>query len=61
MTGSLLGNHGGMVLAHNTTREALETRVALDPFVAEDVVKVEIAEMAPNRADERLQFLVERA
>lgn len=61
VTGSLAGNQGGMVLAHNTTREALEQRVALDPFVAEDVVKAEIAEMAPHRADARLQFLVERA
>ena len=50
-----------MVLAHNTTREALEARVALDPFVAEKVVEAEIAEMAPHRAEERLQFLLEQA
>jgi uncharacterized protein YciI len=61
MTGSLAGSQGGMVLAHNTTREALETRVALDPFVAERVVEAEIAEMAPNRAEERLQFLLKPA
>lgn len=60
VTGSLLGKQGGMVVAHDTTREALEARVALDPFVAEDVVN-EIAEMAPQRADERLQFLLEQA
>lgn len=61
MTGSLAGNQGGMVLAHNTTHDALETRLALDPFVAEDVVKAEIAEMTPHRADERLQFLLEQS
>ncbi|WP_457280931.1 YciI family protein [Polaromonas sp. P5_D5] len=61
VTGSLAGNQGGMVLAYNTTREALETRVALDPFVAEKVVEAEIAEMTPNRAEERLQFLLEHA
>ncbi|WPH24102.1 YciI family protein [Variovorax paradoxus] len=60
LTGSLSGNQGGTVLAHNTTREALENRVALDPFVAQDVVQVEIVEMVPGRVDERLQFLVER-
>lgn len=61
MTGSLAGNQGGMILARDTTREALEARIALDPFVAEDVVKVEIAEVLPNRADERLNFLLKHA
>lgn len=61
VTGSLAGNQGGMVLAHNTTREALEARMALDPFVAEKVVEAEIAEIAPHRAEERLQFLLEHA
>lgn len=61
VTGSLSGNQGGTVLAHNTTREALEKRVALDPFVVEDVVSVEIVEIVPSRVDERLQFLMERA
>ncbi|WP_184642680.1 YciI family protein [Variovorax guangxiensis] len=61
MTGSLSGNQGGLVIAHGTTREVLEERVARDPFVKEDVVRVEIAEFAPNRADGRLQFLVDRA
>ena len=60
-TGSLAGHQGGMVLAHNTTREALQARVALDPFVAENVVEAEIAEVALNRTDERLQFLLGHA
>lgn len=61
VTGSLAGHQGGMVLAHNTTREALDKRVAMDPFVAEDVVRAEIAEVAPARADQRLQFLLAHA
>ncbi|EJL78822.1 hypothetical protein PMI15_04112 [Polaromonas sp. CF318] len=61
VTGSLAGNLGGMVLAHNTTREALQARVALDPFVAENVVDAEIVEMLPNRSDERLRFLLDHA
>lgn len=61
VTGSLSGNQGGIVVAHNTTREALEARIALDPFVAEDVVKAEIAQVLPHRADERLRFLLQQA
>jgi hypothetical protein len=29
-----------------------------DPFVAKDVVRAEIFDLDPSRADERLQFLV---
>jgi len=29
-----------------------------DPFVAEDVMKAEIHELDPAKADERLQFLI---
>jgi uncharacterized protein YciI len=61
VVGSLAGNQGGMVLAHNTTREALQARVALDPFVAQAVVDAEIVEMLPNRTDERLKFLLDHA
>lgn len=57
MTGSLAPGMGGAVLAHNTSREALEARVAADPFVAEGVVSAEIAEIKPGRTDERLAFL----
>lgn len=61
MTGSLAGAQGGVVLAYNTTREALEERLALDPFVAEDVVRAEITELTPSRLDERMQFLAASA
>ncbi len=59
LAGSLQPNLGGGVVAHNTSREDLEARVKADPFVAEKVVSVEIIEMTPSRADQRLSFLVE--
>ncbi|KCZ87899.1 hypothetical protein HHI_15648 [Hyphomonas hirschiana VP5] len=57
MTGSLAPGIGGAVLAHNTTREALEARVAADPFVGEGIVSAEISEIKPGRVDDRLAFL----
>ena len=45
------------ILAHNLDREALEARLAEDPFVAEDVVQPEIIEIAPAMTDPRLDFL----
>ncbi len=59
LSGSLQAGQGGAVVAHNTSREALEARVRLDPFVAEGVVSAEITEFLPARADARLQFLLE--
>lgn len=58
MVGSLQPQQGGGILAHNITRDALETRVADDPFVAEDVVRAEILELSAARADDRLAFLL---
>lgn len=58
LTGSLADQQGGMVLAHNTTRDALQARVALDPFVAADVVAAEISQITPGKADARLHFLM---
>lgn len=58
LTGSLKAG-GGVVLAHGLSREELEVRVQADPFVAEDVVRPEILEIAPGRSDERLAFLMQ--
>jgi uncharacterized protein YciI len=49
---------GGCLLADNTTLEALQQRLARDPFVAENVVTAEILELTPNQADERMVFLL---
>ena len=55
--GSLQPNAGGGILAHNTTRDALDGRIAADPFVAERVVTAEVLEITPARTDPRLDFL----
>ncbi|KJS24375.1 MAG: hypothetical protein VR75_15300 [Hyphomonadaceae bacterium BRH_c29] len=55
--GSLQPNAGGGILAHNTTREALEARIKADPFVAERVVVADVLEITPAMTDPRLDFL----
>jgi len=59
LAGSLQPNLGGSIMAHNTSLSDLESRVSNDPFVVQDVVSPEILEIAPAKADERLQFLVD--
>lgn len=56
--GSLKPNKGGGILVHNTSLDDLQQRVSEDPFVAGKIVDAEILEMAPNRVDERLDFLL---
>lgn len=58
VAGSLQPQMGGGILAHGTSLAELQGRVDQDPFVAEDVVSAEILEIAPSRADDRLQFLL---
>jgi len=55
---SLQPNLGGAVVAHNTSRDDLQSRVDDDPFVAKGIVSAEIMELTPSRADDRLQFLL---
>jgi uncharacterized protein YciI len=55
--GSVQPNAGGGILAHNTTREALEARIKADPFVAERVVVADVLEITPAITDPRLDFL----
>ncbi len=57
LVGSLEPGLGGGILAHNTSLAELQSRVDDDPFVTEEVVKAEIFELDPGKADERLQFL----
>ncbi|MFI1912791.1 YciI family protein [Nocardia sp. NPDC020380] len=59
LVGSIKPGVGGAVLAHNTSPEDLERRVAQDPFVAADVVTAEIIEVAAGQADDRLKFLLD--
>jgi glutathione S-transferase/uncharacterized protein YciI len=57
LVGSLQPHLGGGIVAQHLTRAELEARVAADPFVAHDIVKAEIFELVPSRADPRLDFL----
>lgn len=58
LAGSLRPDLGGGIVAHNTSLSDLQRRVDNDPFVAEEVVRAEILEIAPSRAEERLSFLL---
>lgn len=58
LVGSLQPNLGGGVVAHNTSLPDLHSRLNDDPFVAENVVKAEILDISPSRADARLNFLL---
>ena len=55
LAGSLQPDLGGVVVAHRTTRAALQERVNEDPFVAEGVVSAEVLEITPSRSDDRLR------
>lgn len=59
LVGNLEPSLGGGIVAHNTSLADLQRRVNDDPFVAQDVVRADIVEIAPSRADVRLQFLVQ--
>ena len=58
LAGSIKPGLGGAILAHNSTPDALEARVNDDPFVAQNVVSADIIEIAPAKADQRLEFLL---
>jgi len=58
LAGSLQPGLGGAIVAHDTALSDLQKRVSEDPFVAENVVTAEILEIAPSKADERLNFLL---
>jgi uncharacterized protein YciI len=58
LVGNLQPQSGGGIVAHRTSLAELQARVNADPFVAEDVVKAEIVEITPSRADERLSFML---
>jgi uncharacterized protein YciI len=59
LAGSLEPGLGGGILTHLESSAALQGRVNDDPFVAKGVVKAEIYELDPGKADQRLQFLVD--
>lgn len=58
LAGSLQPKLGGGIVAHNTSLSDLQSRVKLDPFVAENIVSAEILEITAAKADDRLKFLL---
>jgi uncharacterized protein YciI len=58
VVGSLKPNLGGAIVAHAASAADLRRRVDSDPFVENGVVSVEIFEIAPSKADPRLDFLL---
>ena len=58
LVGSLKPGLGGAVFARDVSREELERRVALDPFVIENIVTAEILEIEPAKTIQQLEFLV---
>lgn len=58
LAGNLQPSLGGAILVHKTSLSKLEARVNDDPFVARSIVSAEIIEIAPSRADARLEFLL---
>ena len=61
LAGSLQPGLGGAILAHNSTLPELQGRVETDPFVVHDVVRAEVLEISPARAEQRLSFLLDQA
>jgi len=48
---------GGVIMAHNTTREDLLTRLSEDPFNRLGLSDFEIIDVAARKTDPRLEFL----
>ena len=58
MVGTLEPKQGGCILANTENRETIETVIAQDPFITENIVTAEILEISPSRVNERLNFLL---
>ena len=58
LSGSIQPKAGGAVLAHNATPEQIQAIVNDDPFVAEDVVSVEVVEISASKSIPELEFFV---
>ncbi|WP_341676239.1 YciI family protein [Niveibacterium sp. SC-1] len=59
LAGSLAPGAGGAILAAHCSAEALEARIAQDPFVVAGVVAPEVVAITPGRTDPRLAFLAQ--
>ena len=48
---------GGVIMAHNTTREELLARLSEDPFSKKGLSDFELIDMVVRKTDPRLEFL----
>lgn len=60
LSGGIKPHLGGVVFAHNIALSDLQDLINDDPFVANNVVKAEIIQIAPERCDKRLAFLMDK-
>lgn len=60
MAGTLGSNLGGAILAHGVSLAKIQDRVNEDPFVRENVVRVEVLGFAPSVASENFRFLLKQ-
>lgn len=58
LSGTLQPKLGGGIIAHSVSLDELRKRIDSDPFVVERVVQAEVLELAPSKADRRLDFLL---
>ena len=59
LSGSITSDSkGGMILAQNVSIDEIESRLADDPFVQNNVVETEINEIAPSKANDQFAFLL---
>lgn len=58
VVGSMETHAGGAIIAQDKSLEAIQARVALDPFVVESVVEAEVIQISPKKMDDRLQSIL---
>lgn len=56
-SGSLPNKQGGAILAHNAEPNALNERLAADPFVEHGIVNAEVIDVSLSKLDPRLAFI----
>lgn len=56
-SGSLQNKQGGVILAHHIDRNALNKRLAADPFVEHSIVNAEVIDVSLSKLDPRLAFI----
>ncbi len=60
LAGSINPDLGGSIIATGLSRNDLEKKVNLDPFVEKDIVHYEIIEIDIKKTDPRLHFLLNK-